>query len=110
MWSARLDLKLPDGMLDVLHQQTDVARERILRMTLSVGPGARLLLPLRHVAGRRAATWLQFCPDCLAGDDAPYFRRSWRWATRISCWEHGRGLRDRCPRCGDGIRPSTSAI
>ncbi|MEO6382238.1 MAG: TniQ family protein [Nitrobacter sp.] len=103
MWSARLDLKLPDGMLDVLHQQTDVARERILRMTLSVSAGARLLLPLRHVAGRRAATWLQFCPQCLAGDDAPYFRRRWRWATRISCWEHGCGLRDRCPRCGDGI-------
>lgn len=103
MWSARLDLKLPDGTLDVLHQQTLVARERIAMMTLGAGPGTRLLLPLRHVARCKAATWLQFCPDCLAGDDAPYFRRRWRSATRISCWEHGCGLRDRCPSCGDGI-------
>lgn len=103
MWSARLDCALLDGTLDVLHQQTGVARERIAMMTLGAGPGTRLLLPLRHVAGRSAATWLQFCPDCLAGDDVPYFRRRWRWATRISCWEHGCGLRDRCPGCGDGI-------
>ena len=103
MWSARLDGVLADGTLDVLHRQTGVARARIAMMTLGAGPGIRLLLPLRHVASRKAATWLQFCPDCLAGDEAPYFRRRWRWATRISCWEHGCGLRDRCPHCGDGI-------
>lgn len=103
MWSARLDCALPDGTLDVLHRQSGVARERIAMMTLGADPATRLLLPLRHVAGRRAATWLQFCPDCLAGDDAPYFRRRWRWATRISCWEHGCGLRDRCPGCGHGM-------
>lgn len=103
MWSARLDLALPGDTLDVLHRQTLVARERIAMMTLGAGPGTRLLLPLRHIARRKAATWLQFCPDCLAGDDAPYFRRSWRSATRISCFEHGCGLRDRCPGCGNGI-------
>jgi hypothetical protein len=91
------------GTLDVLHRQTGVARARIAMMTLGAGPGIRLLLPLRHVASRKAATWLQFCPACLAGDEAPYFRRRWRWATRISCFEHGCGLRDRCPHCGDGI-------
>jgi hypothetical protein len=65
MWSARLDLKLPDGILDVLHQQTDVARERILRMTLRVGPGARLLLPLsprRRPQGRDLAAILSTVP------------------------------------------------
>lgn len=103
MWSARLDGALPDSTLDILHQQTGVARARIATMTLGADPPMRLLLPLRHVASRKAATWLQFCPDCLAGDEAPYFRRRWRWAIRISCWEHGCGLRDRCPRCGDGI-------
>jgi hypothetical protein len=103
MWSARLDGALADGTLEVLHRQTGVARARIAMMTLGAGPGIRLLLPLRHVASRKAATWLQFCPACLAGDEAPYFRRRWRWATRISCFEHGCGLRDRCPHCGDGI-------
>lgn len=103
MWSARLDCALPDGTLNVLNQQTGVARERIAMMTLGANSQTRLLLPLRHLASRKAATWLQFCPQCLAADQAPYFRRSWRWATRISCWEHGCGLRDRCPGCGDAI-------
>jgi hypothetical protein len=72
-------------------------------MTLGSDPDVQLLLPLRQVIGRRASTWLQFCPQCLEADEAPYFRRRWRWATRISCWAHGCGLRDRCPGCGGGI-------
>jgi len=42
---------------------------------------------------------------CLADDRAPYFRRSWRLASRISCFRHGCGLRDRCPACRGGIAP-----
>jgi hypothetical protein len=103
MWSARLDLAPPDGTLDVLHKHTRVARDRLAMMTFRADPEARLLLPLRHLAGRKASTWLQFCPQCLAADAAPYFRRRWRSATRISCWEHGCGLRDRCPGCGGAI-------
>ena len=103
MWSARLDLALPDGTLDVLHKHTRVARDRLAMMTFGADPGSRLLLPLHRLVRRKASTWLQFCPRCLAADEAPYFRRSWRWATRISCFEHGCGLRDRCPGCGDAI-------
>lgn len=46
---------------------------------------------------------MQYCPLCLDDDDAPYFRRRWRLATRISCFVHGCGLRDRCPACRHGI-------
>ena len=67
MWSARRDGALADGTLEVLHRQTGVARARIAMMTLGAGPGIRLLLPLRHVASRKAATWLQFCPPALRG-------------------------------------------
>jgi hypothetical protein len=62
-----------------------------------------LLLPLRENARRNRSTWMQYCPLCLADDRAPYFRRQWRLATRISCFVHGRGLRDRCPACRTGI-------
>lgn len=31
------------------------------------------------------------------------FRRRWRHSTRISCFIHGCGLRDRCPSCHRGI-------
>jgi hypothetical protein len=103
MWSARLDLALPDRTCDFLYRQTGVARDRIAMMTLGSDPDVQLLLPLRQAIGRKASIWLQFCPQCLAADDAPYFRRRWRWATRISCWAHGCALRDRCPGCGGGI-------
>lgn len=46
---------------------------------------------------------MQYCQQCLATDDAPYFRRQWRLASRVSCFAHGCGLRDRCPACHAGI-------
>lgn len=64
---------------------------------------APLLLPLRDTAHRNRSTWMQYCPDCLAADDAPYFRRQWRLASRVSCFAHGCGLRDRCPACHAGV-------
>ena len=103
MWSARLDLALPDGTLDVLHKHTRVARDRLAMMTLGADPGSRLLLPLHRLVQPQGLDLAAILSRCLAADEAPYFRRSWRWATRISCFEHGCGLRDRCPGCGDAI-------
>jgi hypothetical protein len=63
-------------------------------------------LPLRWSKGKRIqATWLQFCPLCLAEDETPYFRRRWRRASVMTCRRHGRALLDRCPSCGDGLAP-----
>jgi hypothetical protein len=62
-----------------------------------------LLLPLRHDSKQHFSTWMQYCPDCFASDEFPYFRRAWRLATRISCFVHRKGLRDRCPSCRSGI-------
>ena len=69
-----------------------------------------LRLPLRaspqqSCAPKTQATWLQFCPACLAEDETPYFRRGWSLATRVSCFRHGCRLRDRCPSCGQGLAP-----
>ncbi|NGO55453.1 hypothetical protein G6N73_31160 [Mesorhizobium camelthorni] len=61
------------------------------------------MLPLRENAKRNRSTWIQYCPFCLADDEAPYFRRQWRLASRVSCFVHGCGLRDRCPACRGGI-------
>ncbi len=70
----------------------------LLRADLS--PGRR---------GRRQAAWLQFCPQCLAEDEEPYFRREWRLATTIVCARHGSRLLDRCPACGQGLAPINQA-
>lgn len=103
MWSARMDICPPEAALRLLHQHSNIEREALAAMTIEKSPRACLLLPLRIGGNRKRSTWLQFCPKCLASDEAPYFRRSWRQATRISCWTHGCGFRDRCPSCGQGM-------
>lgn len=103
MWSARLDLSVPGDIAELLHCCAAVARETISAMVLAGSVSVSLLLPLRQNGDRNRSTWVQFCPRCLAEDEAPYFRRYWRLATRISCFEHGCGLRDRCPACRAGI-------
>jgi hypothetical protein len=72
-------------------------------MTMSGRAMAQLLLPLRDSAHRNRSSWMQYCPQCLATDETPYFRRQWRLASRVSCFAHGCGLRDRCPTCHAGI-------
>lgn len=103
MWSPRLDLRLPRHVATLLCHQTGRATEEISAMTMSGFAMAALLLPLRDNAHRKRSTWMQYCPQCLAADEAPYFRRQWRLASRVSCFAHGCGLRDRCPACHAGI-------
>lgn len=103
MWSPRLELRLPGHVVALLGKQAGVAPETISAMALTGEALTPLLLPLRENAQRNRSTWMQYCPLCLADDDAPYFRRQWRLASRMSCFVHGCGLRDRCPACHAGI-------
>lgn len=48
---------------------------------------------------KRNAYGMQFCPQCLAEDEEPYFRRSWRIAFNTVCSHHQVMLHDRCPQC-----------
>ena len=59
--------------------------------------------------GRRQAAWLQFCPQCLAEDEQPYFRRQWCLATTIVCARHASRLLDRWPACGPALAPFNQA-
>lgn len=103
MWSPRLDLHLPRHVAALLADQTSVPREAIIKMTMTGCALIALLLPPRESAHRNRSTWMQYCPLCLADDEAPYFRRQWRLSSRISCFVHRCSLRDRCPSCRAGI-------
>ena len=103
--TARLDLRLPGGLTIFLSRQTGIPRKAIAAMSLDSWALKPLLLPLRFKGKRGFSTWLQYCPECLATDELPYFRSHWRLATRISCFVHGSGLRDNCPLCRKGIAP-----
>lgn len=54
-----------------------------------------------HVEQKRFG--MQACPQCLAGDEQPYFRRSWRFAFVVVCPSHKCFLIDRCSNCGEPI-------
>lgn len=62
------------------------------------GP-ARWVLPVGKVGTFRTAYGVQFCADCLANDQRPYFRLKWRLAFHVCCPVHHRLLSDRCGRC-----------
>ena len=110
-WSAKLDRDLPGRTLSLLVERTGLPAEDIDGLALNRDPLARLRL--RQIIGSgsaRASTArvnrLQYCPACLKEDRAPFFRRGWTLATRVSCFRHGCSLRDQCPACGGGIAPS----
>lgn len=103
MWSAALDLSFPSDVANLLRSNTGVSTNKLTAMTLCRGLLKPLLLPLRSNGRRDGSTWLQFCPQCLAEDAHPYFRRRWRLASRVTCTRHGSRLRDRCPSCRSRI-------
>jgi hypothetical protein len=103
MWSPRLDLQLPGHIAAFLGDRSGVPQDAISAMALTGWALTPLLLPRRENTRRQRSTWMQYCPQCFAQDETPYFRRQWRLASRISCFVHGCGLRDRCPACRSGI-------
>ncbi len=58
------------------------------------------LLPLKMVDTTFRHHGLQFCPQCLAEDAEPYFRKRWRVAFYTMCTKHQCMVHDRCPSCG----------
>ena len=108
--SAQLDRHLPDAVRGLLLDHTSICPEDIDGLCLAHSPFWSVRLRLRtrlQDAGTSTAQscWLQFCPTCLREDEVPYFRQSWTLATRVSCFRHGRRLRDRCPSCGQSLAP-----
>ena len=110
-WSAKLDRDLPGQIFKLLVERTRLPAEDIDGLALHRDPLARLRL--RQITGSgdaRTSTArvnrLQYCPACLKEDRAPFFRRGWSLATRVSCFRHGCRLRDHCPACGGGIAPA----
>lgn len=51
-----------------------------------------------------------FCPKCLAEDQEPYFRLSWRFGFSTVCARHKILLHDTCPQCGKAPWPSACGI
>lgn len=61
------------------------------------------VMPTGVYANVRRQYGLQYCPQCLAEDEEPYYRRIWRLAIAFVCLKHRALLADRCRQCGAAV-------
>ncbi|GHA70397.1 hypothetical protein GCM10009007_08920 [Formosimonas limnophila] len=114
VWNRDIDRLAPDWLLQRIQAKTGLSRKRILNTTLLAYQGklydryrAAGQLPwittLQIYHRKRRGHGLQFCPQCLAEDDEPYFRKSWRTALHTLCPKHMNLMHDHCPACDESI-------
>src|SRR6266498_3414448 len=92
-----VDRSAPAELLVLLSTGTATCYERVVLTTLQ---------PLDDVRSIPAAVGtLRYCPECLAADPVPYFRRQWQMAFLLSCLVHGGRLHAACQRCREPLTP-----
>lgn len=114
VWNRDIDRLAPQWLISELSSKTGASRQQVFETTLQSYQGIIYHRPRQS----GSLTWiqslklhhrkfegfgLQFCPECLARDTEPYFRKSWRVAFNTMCPNHQCMLHDRCPHCGHGV-------
>lgn len=115
-WSIDIDRELLETRMEILSSHSGMSKEKIANSTLF--STAKLLTnnvqskvgiwPWISSVGSRNTKrrgGLAFCPKCLSGDDAPYYRKSWRLAWHTTCDVHKLILLDCCPSCRTALMP-----
>jgi hypothetical protein len=110
LWNRDIDRSAPHWLLASLAQHTQTPMSHVEQTTLTIYRDR--LYRKHHCAGqlrwilstgiyhrKRRRCGIQFCPQCLNDDDAPYFRTRWRVAVLTFCPTHRILLHDRCPAC-----------
>lgn len=110
-WNRDIDRNAPPWLIRVISDHTGINYWEAFHTTLvtyrtrlyprrQAAGQLRWILPVRSYGMRRRAFGQQFCPQCLASDPQPYFRKRWRVAFFTYCPEHHMELHDACPACG----------
>ncbi len=110
LWNRDIDRLGPEWLLSSLVRHTGTSIETVRQTTLDIYRGRlfhrhpsagvlRWILPVGMYHRKRRNFGLQFCPQCLAEDQEPYFRTQWRLAILTWCPLHRLFLHDRCPGC-----------
>lgn len=114
VWNRDIDSSATSETLFSLSRQTGVSFEELKSAMLSSYEGkifekhnpngcTKWILPLGIFHRTRHKFGLQYCPECIFFDQAPYYRKKWRLALSTICDEHGLMLHDRCPCCGSPV-------
>lgn len=113
-WNRDIDRSAPKWLLKTLREHTGVNHWDAYHTTLTTyrtilypsrrrSGQLRWILPIRTFAMTRKGHGQQFCPQCLAEDVTPYFRKFWRVALFTFCPTHQVMLYDACPSCGEPV-------
>lgn len=97
------------NLLGLLSDWAEIDRDELGRLMLCdevdgllgdpTHDGRPWLLNGHRASPRQQASLHAICPCCLAEDNVPYWRRSWRLALTTTCQRHHRQFIDRCPGC-----------
>lgn len=113
-WNRDVDRNAPPWLIKAFSQRTGISYWDIFHTTLvtyrtrlyprrqAVGQ-LRWILPIKSQGMQRTAFGQQFCPECLATDVIPYFRKQWRVALYTYCPIHHIEMHDACPACGKSV-------
>lgn len=111
MWARDIDRSVSPMTVQAIAKLTAQKEEVVWGTTLKAYEGelfpesnsrnaAYHFLPLGVYHRTRRCFGQMYCPQCLAGDDTPYFRRIWRLTLATVCSIHRCLLLDQCPNCG----------
>ena len=116
LFSLDLDRHLYQPLIEALSRGTGIAPALIASLGFSQWAGSlferddgRSTLPHLPALGshshRDRSFGQQICPSCVAEDQEPFLRLTWRLSFVTACQRHRRLLIDRCWQCGSSINP-----
>ena len=111
LWNHDLDRLADPSAVERAALKAGIPIEQVFATTLAAYEGilyerhvakgvSRWLMPIGRYARTRTLHGQQYCAQCLAEDEIPYFRRAWRLALSVVCTRHGTLLDDACHHCG----------
>lgn len=114
IWNRDIDKCVDRTVLDLLSRKTAVSKTVATNTSLAAYQGRLYehhnpygntfwIMPLGIFHRTHKRFGLQFCPQCLAEDKQPYYRRRWRMAFITCCETHSLTLLDRCCQCDAAI-------
>ena len=112
-WTRDIDCFIDQNRSSQISYRTGINESEIFQTTIRSYEGVlftqlnsgfnRWILPCGIYHRTRKSNWLVFCPLCLAADQVPYFRKSWRLSLFTVCPTHQIYMLESCPKCSQPI-------
>lgn len=111
VWNRDIDRNAPDWLLNIMSGKAGTPIKQIRNTTfrlyekrlfpiLHMASNLRWVMPIKHRHRLNTGYAIQYCSQCLAEDETPYFRLAWRLALYTFCPKHRVMMADRCSHCG----------